>query len=323
LRRHLGTLVRRVAASPCRRVAVMLLTFFTLLTSLLSSACRDTGVRTPATSPISVQDDAGRSVQLKQPARRVVSLVPSATDIILALGAGDRLVARTEYDRDARLAHLPNVGGGLTASLEWLAAAKPDLVIAWPDQRARSQVSQLTGMGIPVYASGVETLAQARSSVQRVGAMLGLGAGADSLNAKNDSIIAAVHRRVLRASRPRVLYAVGFDPPFIAGPHTFIDELIGIAGGSNVFADAKSLWPQVSLEEIVRRQPDVVIVAGGGSEGAPRRLNALNGWRELNAVKSGRTYTIDASVFNRPGPNVGFVATQLERMLHPELQTSR
>lgn len=296
--------------------------FSILFTLLLITACSDTRVREPSKTTISVQDDAARTVELKAPARRIVSLVPSATDIILALGAADRLVARTEYDTDPRLAHLPNVGGGLTASLEWLTAAKPDLVIAWPDQRARSQVAQLTAMGIPVYASGVETLAQARSGVQRMGAMLGLGARADSLVAHNDSALAGVRRHVASATRPRVLYVVGFDPPFIAGPHTFIDELIAIAGGSNVFADAQSLWPQVSLEEIVRRQPDVVILAGGGSEAPPpRRLAALNGWRELAAVKSGRAYTIDASLFNRPGPNVGYVATQLERLLHPELPT--
>ncbi len=293
------------------------------LALVLLGGCRDTQQRAPTPATISVQDDAGRTVELKQPALRIVSLVPAATDIILSLGAADRLVARTEYDVDARLARLPNVGGGLTASLEWLASTKPDLVIAWPDQRARSQVSQLTAMGIPVYASGIESLAQARSAVQRVGAMLGLGTRSDSLNAMNDSIIAAVQKHVANASRPRVLYVVGFDPPFIAGPHTFIDELIAIAGGSNVFADSKSLWPQVSLEEIVRRQPDVVIVAGGGAEAAPRQFQTMNGWRELSAVKSGHTYTIDASQFNRPGANVGHVATELGRLLHPELQTTR
>ena len=285
---------------------------------LLASAC-DASPRATSTPAISVQDDAGQTVRLRAPAQRIVSLVPSVTDIILALGAADRLVARTDFDKDPRLAHLPSVGQGLTPSIEWQTAVKPDLVVAWPDRRARSTVSQLTALGIPVYSSATETLEQTLATIRRVGVLLGLHARADSLIALNEQQLANVRRQVANAPHPSVLYVVGFDPPFIAGPHTFIDQLITIAGGANAFADARSLWPQVSLEEIVRRQPDVVIVAGGdGDEGPASRLSQLPGWRELRAVKGGHAYTIDASLFNRPGPNIGKVAPKLAHLLHPE-----
>jgi iron complex transport system substrate-binding protein len=169
-----------------------------------------------------------------------------------------------------------------------------------------------------VYSAGVENLAQARSGVHRIGQLLALTAQADSLNSRNDRAIASVQQRVAGLPRPRVLYVVGVDPPFIAGPGTFIDELITIAGGTNALADAHALWPQVSLEEIVRRQPDVVVVAGGGGDAAAAlRLNRLVGWRELAAVRQGHAYNVDAALFNRPGPNVARVAALLADLLHP------
>lgn len=278
-----------------------------------------TGARTEVASAIEVVDDAGRTVRLDAPARRILSLIPARTDLLLAIGAADRLIARTRYDDDPRLAHLPSLGDALTPSVEWIAAEQPDLVIAWPDTRSRDVVHRLIELGIPVYGSRVESLDDVNRAIGHVGQLLGLEARADSIahaiRATHDRVRAAVARR----DRPGVLYLIGLDPVMAAGPGTFIDELIGIAGGRNIFADAGALWPQISLEEIVRRDPALIVMASDdvAAGDLAERLAARAGWRDIAAVRTGRVYRVDPATFNRPGPSVGPAAAALARLLHP------
>lgn len=291
-----------------------------LLALLGVFACADPARdRSVESARITVIDDAGQEVRLEAPARRVVSLIPARTDAILALGGADRLIARTQYDADPRLAELPSVGNALTPSVEWLAAQQPDLVVAWPDEQSRSVVDRLLALGIPVYASRVQTLADTRRAIAHLGILLGLGARADSvldaMEREHERVRGAVRGRV----RPRVLYLIGVEPMVAVGPETFIHELIEIAGGRNVFADLTQRWPQVALEEVVRRDADVIVI---GSEeasrlGSAKWLETRPGWRDLSAVRAGRVYAVDASVFNRPGPSAGPAATMLARLLHP------
>ncbi|MGH7503501.1 MAG: ABC transporter substrate-binding protein [Longimicrobiales bacterium] len=253
---------------------------------------------------IEVVDDIGRSVRLPAPAQRIVSLIPGRTDIILALGAADRLVARTRYDEDARIADLPSLGDALTPSVEWLAMQKPDLVIAWPDRQSRSIVMRIIELGIPVYASDVESIGDARTSIVEIGAMLGLETRADSLVGRLDAVLDSVRMHVPAGSTPSVLYLIGLDPPQAAGPGTFIDELIDVAGGTNILADAPVLWPSVSVEDVLARQPDVIIVSTATEVPARiiENLRSQPGWRDMMAVVAGRVHVVDANVMNRPGP---------------------
>jgi iron complex transport system substrate-binding protein len=273
-----------------------------------------------ATTPIEVIDDGGNTVRLAAPARYVLSLIPARTDAVLALGAADRLVARTQYDHDPRIAHLPSIGNALSPSVEWIVARRPDLVIAWPDAQSRSVVTRLVQLGIPVYASRVQTIGDTRRAVGHLGILLGLTARADSVLDSIDREHARVRAAVAGLERPDVLYLIGLDPVLAAGPGTFIDELIEIAGGTNIFRDQPALWPQVSLEEIVRRDPDVIMIATGDPEGGgfARRITPRPGWRETSAVRTGRVHELDAGLFNRPGPSVGPAARTLAGLLHPQ-----
>ena len=271
----------------------------------------------PAGRAISVTDDAGRTVTLQHPARRVISMIPAQTEIVKLLGGADRLVARTQWDTDPALAHLPSTGNALTPSVEWLAAQRPDLVIAWPDNDARNIIDRLIPLGIPVYSSRVESVADIASMIRRLGTLLGEDARADSMVLAITAQLDSVKRNVAGRPRPRVLYALSIDPPMAAGAGTFVSEVIETAGGSNVFADLRQLWPQVSLEEILRRQPDVILVPVDDSEsGSAAQLRALPGWRDLRAVKNGRVYEIDADLFHRPGVTVGEAARQTAALLH-------
>ncbi|UCF18797.1 MAG: cobalamin-binding protein [Gemmatimonadota bacterium] len=257
-------------------------------------------------------------------ATRVISLIPSATETIVALGAADRLIARTDYDIAPALAHLPSVGQGLTPSLEQLAMLQPDLVIAWPDNTARSVIARLADLGIDTYSPSVQTLADLRSATREVGGRLGLERSADSLIAKIDAGLDDVREAAEGRDRPSVFYVVWYDPPTTAGSGTYINELIEIAGGRNLFADAPGAWPQVSLEEVVRRQPDIVIFSQ--TEESPvelEHISAAAGWHQLRAINAGSVAVVDANLFNRPGPKVADVARRLAELLHPDIRSDR
>jgi iron complex transport system substrate-binding protein len=267
---------------------------------------------------VSVMDDAGRTVTLARPARRVISLIPAQTEVIALLAGRAALIARTQWDDDPALQHLPSIGNALTPSVEWLAAQQPDLIIAWRDVGTRDVVQRLSQIGIPVYSSSVESIDDIRSMVERLGVLLGETARADTLLAQLDGRLDAVREQVAGRPRPRVLYLLSAEPAVVAGPGTFVHELIGIAGGENVFSDVQQLWPQVSLEEIVRRDPEVIIRPTGRDTAlSARELAGRAGWRELSAIRGGRVYGVDADLFNRAGVTIGRTAEALAARIHP------
>jgi iron complex transport system substrate-binding protein len=279
---------------------------------------RTTAGADPTAAAVALRDDAGTVLDLVATPRRVVSLVPAVTDLILELDAIDRLVARTDYDVDPRLAALPSLGGGLDPSAEALAALGPDLLIAWVDQRSRALARRLDALGIPTYAVRIETLADADRAASALGRILDLDARADAHLAERHRALHAVRAAVGDRPRATVFYAIALDPPMAAGPGTFIDELLEIAGGANIFDDGPA-WAAVSFEEAVRRDPDVVILALG--ELHPDQLQhvrRLPGWREIDAVRRGRVALVDAGEFNRPGPGLAATARAIAGILHPD-----
>lgn len=254
------------------------------------------------TAAFAVTDDAGRAVRLAQPAARIVSLMPTVTDLIIAMGHADRLIARTDYDLDSAIAHLPSLGGGLTPSVEWLAAQKPDLIVSWPDHGTRSLVGKMEAVGLHVYAARTDTLANTFTTIHNLGVLLGDDAAADSLSRSISHALDSVRTAVSTRPRVRVAYLVSVAPPTAVGPHTFIDELITIAGGTNVFADIGQLYPEINIEELVRRDPDVIVIARENADDLRAELAALPVWRELRAVKAGRVHRVSPYDFNRSGP---------------------
>lgn len=269
-------------------------------------------------SNIRVTDDAGRVITLAAPAERVISMIPAQTEVVKILAGAHRLVARTQWDTDPDLAHLPSTGNALTPSVEWLAAQHPDLVIAWPDNSSRNVTEQLRPLGIPVYSSRVESLADISSMIHRLGLLLGTPARADSLVHALDAQLDTVRKSVADLDRPSVLYALSIDPPMAAGGSTFVSALIDAAGGRNVFGELKQLWPQVGLEDIIQRQPDVILLpVGESTSGSAALLRTRAGWRDLGAVRNGRVYEVDANLFHRPGATVGIAARTTAALLHP------
>jgi iron complex transport system substrate-binding protein len=257
-------------------------------------------------------------VELPRPARRVVSLLPAATETMAALGAPERVVGRTRYDTEEWLAHLPSVGGGLDPNLEAIVALRPDLVVAWESPTGSKVRDRLEALGIPVYAAATRDTAAIYRTIFGLGALLGRGAAADSLAGHIRAQLDSVRAAVPAGPRPSVLYVVAVDPPMIAGTDNFISELIEVAGGEPVAisGDRKGLSPQVSLEELLRRQPEVVILPVGEDPAVDlERLQREPGWRELAAIRSGRAAEVPALLVNRPGPSIGEMAKLLREVL--------
>lgn len=259
-------------------------------------------------------DDAGRTVRLEAAAGRVLSLVPSVTETIVALGAGDRLVGRTRYDTDPALAALPEIGGGLDPSPEAIVALDPDLVVAWAAVDDRGLAASLEASGIPVYGVAVEDTADLQRSIRRLGDALGLAGAAAELGGALSDSLAAVAADSFSGTRPRVLFALVGNPPRTAGPATFVGQIVGVAGGRSAFADLAEDWPIVSLEAVVERAPDVVVVPTE-RPGTAADLAARPGWRDLEAVREGRVVEIPADLLARPGPDLARAARRLRAEL--------
>jgi iron complex transport system substrate-binding protein len=271
-----------------------------------------------AAGPVQVVDDAGETVRLSRPARRIVALIPSATDLLVAMGGRGQLVGRTDFDKDSSVAALPSVGGGLDPSVEALVALRPDLVVSFETERDASLRTRLRELGIPVYGLAAQDTADVFRAIRNLGVLAGLARGADSLAASIRGELDEVRRSVAGRPAPSVLYVAWVDPPMIAGPTTFISELVRVAGGRPLFEEMRQEWPTVSIEEIVSRRPQVVVIpAGAGAEFSADALRGAPGWRELAAAPGTRVAEVPVAVVNRPGPRLGEAARALRDAIHP------
>jgi iron complex transport system substrate-binding protein len=195
---------------------------------------------------------------------------------------------------------------------------KPDLVLGWETSGRTELRDRLTALGIPVFAVKTEDTTDVFRSIHNLGVLTARKAAADSLAAAIRGELDAVRASVANAPRPSVFFIVWNDPPMTAGARTFVSHVIEVAGGKNVFDDQQALWPNVSLEEIVRRDPDYLVVPVG--EQGTVRMEALRtapGWRELRAVRQGRMVSVPAQVVNQPGPHLAQAARAMRDAIHP------
>jgi iron complex transport system substrate-binding protein len=238
------------------------------------------------------------------PAERVVSTMQSATEWLVLLGATDRLVARTDFDRQPVLADLPSIGGGLDPSPEAIAALRPDVVLGWLARSSVDLAGALAPFGIPVLGLESTDTADAFGQLALLGRLVGREDRAATLA---DSLRGELAR--LRTSScgtdaryETVLVVISTEPPLTAGPGTWMTELLGVACLRNVFDDLAQAWPQVSLEAIVDRQPRWILTSRGDRPGARQReLLEQAGWRQLAAVQEGRIIELGGDLFARAG----------------------
>lgn len=268
----------------------------------------------------SVFDDFGDSIVVAAPATRVVSLNPVTTELIFALGAGDRLVGRTSFDLypDAARA-VTDVGNGMQPNVEAVLGQRPDLVIVYASQSNRLAATQLRAAGVRTLAFRTDRVADLSRITPVISAALGL-----SSNGRNvtDSVTASLEavRRLPRPTTPITAFWHVWDAPLMTiGGGSYLSELLAIAGVGNVFGDLEAPSPQVSLEEVARRDP-MYILAGPNTAATIRNHP---GWRAVRAVREGRVIALDTMIIGRPGVRMGEAARYLRRTLVDSVRPPR
>jgi iron complex transport system substrate-binding protein len=269
---------------------------------------------------LTVVDMLGREVVLREPPRRIVSLVPSATELIYALGGEDTLVGRTDFcDYPPAARTKPSVGGMISPSLETIAMLKPDLVIATTSGNRVETFAKLRQIGIPVYAVHARRIADLLDVTRRLGELTGRQAAVGPFVAGLERRLFAVANAVRPYPRPRVLYVLWPEPLLVPARDAILTELIGLAGGDSITARESGDYPRFSVEAAVARGPEVILLASHGNPGAPPV--ARDKWDRLTslpAVKGTRVHSIDGSLVHRYGPRVVDGVEQLARAIHPE-----
>ena len=257
--------------------------------------------------------------------RRVISLAPSLTEMVFALGAGDRLVGVTTYCNYPPAAQRVAKVGGLadgTLDLERVVALKPDLVLAIGAGQARS-LDAFRRLGLRVEVVHSETFEDVFSALTRLGSLLGREAAAKELTAELSRRVERVRKAVATlppSSRPRVFYELWDRPLMTANRDTLIGRLIEMAGGVNVFADLTSRYPQVSPEAVVKRRPELIVAPDHHASVVDARTLARQpGLQSLPAIRNGRILVLDGDLVSRPGPRVADALELLAHTFHPNL----
>jgi iron complex transport system substrate-binding protein len=267
-----------------------------------------------------VIDDTGRQITLPQTVRRIVSLAPSATEIIFALGAGDRLVGDTDYcDYPAEAKTKPKVGGVMNPNFEEVVALKPDLVVAAKAGNRKDTVDALERLHLPVYGLDARTVDDVLQSVQHLGEVIGAREQGKALVATLTARLDDLKQRLTGVQPARVLFVVWREPLISIGQQTFIADALRRAGAESVI-ELKQDWPHVSLEEIVHLQPDYVVISTDDPAEAEANFAWMRdtpGWRDLKAVQEKKLAVMSEAV-DRPVPRLVDAIEQLARELHPD-----
>ena len=279
-----------------------------------------------ATLPITVTDALGRQVSLKAVPTRIVSLAPSVTEILFAVGAGSRVVGVTKYcTYPPEVEALPKIGGFSpdSISVEAIVNLTPDLVVAGTVAQA-PVVEALTRAGIAAVVLDPKSFADVYAGIAQVGQLTGTTAQANtvvaSMRARIDAVTAKVAAAVPAAERPTVFYEVFDQPLMTAGPNTFVGQMLTFVGATSIFTDTGKDYPTVSAEAILTGNPDVIL--GPDSHGdrlSPAQIAQRPGWGDLKAVKTGRIYLLNGDMVSRPGPRLAEALEALAKTLYPKL----
>ncbi|NVJ04583.1 ABC transporter substrate-binding protein [Myxococcus sp. AM001] len=243
--------------------------------------------------------------------RRVVTLAPSLSAMVLSLGAGSTLVGVSRFDEAKDVAKLPRVGGFTDPSVEAVIALKPDLVLVQPGPGNQRPVEKMAELGVPVLLLPLHSVADVLAAMRAVGKALGREKAAEAVVVDIEATRARIREAAKRLPAPRVLFVYGFAPLVVAGPGSFADELLRDAGGVNVAADAGSAYPVYSVERVVRARASVVVDAADVDVGKDT-LRALPG------LSSARWVDLPSMSLLQPGPSLGRGLEELFRLLHPE-----
>jgi iron complex transport system substrate-binding protein len=284
-----------------------------------------TDTQEPTAEPIVLTDGLGRTITLESPAQRIVSMAPSITESLYAIGAGSQVAGRDEFSNyPPEVTDLPNIGGFFSDfNFEAIVELEPDLVLA-AEINTPEQVQTLEDLGLTVFLlANPTTIEEMYDSLRTLAQLTEHQQETESLIESLQARVAAVEDKVSEAdSQPKIFYEIdSTDPnkPYTAGPGTFITQLIEDAGGENIAADLEDSYPQVSIEELLVRDPDIILLGDAAYGATAEAVAGRTGWEGLSAVQNGKIYPFNDDLVSRPGPRLVDGLEQLAKILHPEL----
>lgn len=258
-------------------------------------------------------DDFGDTISLV-PANRIASLNPTTTEFLFTIGAGPKLVGRDSYDEwPAAAKSLPDLGPGIAPNVEKILAARPDVVILYASNDNLPAARALRVAGLRVIGLKIDRIADFRRAATVLGAIAGDSAAARLAVDTVERTLARIRSATASLPHPRVLWYLWDNPILVLGDGSYQSELLAIAGGTNVYADHASAAATVSLEDVLRRDPEVILL----DPGRTTALRESARWKTVSAVRSGRLIGVDDALLNRPGVTLGMGALSLARALHP------
>ena len=260
---------------------------------------------------IVVRDDAGASLRLPQPARRIVSLAPHVTETLFAAGAGERIVGAVDYsDYPEAARRLPRIGSHAQLDLEAIVALKPDLAVGWASGNSPAHVAKLRALGIPVYLAEPARIDDIAASLERYGELAGTGPAARATATALRERLQALRTRYGARPVVRTFYEIWQQPLTTVGGTQIISDVIRLCGGENVFGGLKALAPRVSVEAVLAADPEA-IVASGMDEARPEWLDDWRRWTGMTAVKRDNLFFVPPDIVQRPTPRLAEGAAQL------------
>ncbi|HYD97162.1 MAG TPA: cobalamin-binding protein [Noviherbaspirillum sp.] len=255
-----------------------------------------------AAAPVSVTDDARRSVTLPAPARRIVSLAPHATELLFAAGAGSRVVGVAEFsDYPPEAARIPSVGSGVSLDLERILQLKPDLVVGWNNGTAAAQLAKLETLGVPIYKSEPYDFAAIANSLERLAHLAGTDAHGKAAAASFRSRWKQLQDTYQKRRNITVFYQIWRSPLMTLNGSHLVSAALRLCGGENIFAKLSQLAPTVNEEAVLKADPEVIVASSGEQD------DVFAPWRRfpgMKAVARGNLMTVEGALMNRAGPRI-------------------
>jgi iron complex transport system substrate-binding protein len=290
---------------PVLRIASLV--FFS---ALAASACSPER----ATPPVAFTDDFGDTIVVRGIPKRVVSLNPATTEIAFAIGAGNRLVGRTHWDLyPPEAKNVPDLGSGIRPNVEAVLGARPDLVLLYASIDNRAAATRLRAAGVNTLSLKIDRIADFHRAARLIGLLLGDSASGAVVSDSVARTIARVESATASLQKPTVFWHIWDAPLITIARGSYMNELIDVAGGRNVYGDMAAPSPTVGIEDVLQRNPRYIIT---GPEGA-RKIKADPRWASAPAVKEDRVLIVDTALVGRPAARLGEAALALAKLLHP------
>ncbi len=276
-------------------------------------------IEASANYPMDIEDQFGNKVTIEKKPEKIVSLAPSHTEILFSLGLGDKIVGVTsfcDYPEEAKTKE--DIGSFKDINLEKIIELEPDLIIQYGQGEEESN-SRLKEAGITILSYEPETVEQIIELINTLGKVADTSSEAEKVTKdmidRRDSIV----EKVQGAENVKVFYEIWHDPLMAAGPGSFMDELMTLAGGDNIAKDAEGEYPQFDVEQLIERDPEVYLSSNDMEEKTIESIKSRPGYENISAIKNDRIYLLDPNIVSRPGPRIIDALEIVAKSIHPEL----